>query len=89
MDLPVFRYHPDPIASGSIVASDAQRACCSARRGFIYTGARAPQQRTSLFDDLVGNDEQRSSTFSTLAALKLTRRCSKNRRHDFLDAESA
>jgi uncharacterized protein len=38
MDLPVFRYHPDPIASGSIVASDAQCACCSARRGFIYTG---------------------------------------------------
>ncbi len=38
MDLPVFRFHPDPIASGSIVASDAQCACCGARRGFIYTG---------------------------------------------------
>jgi len=38
MDLPVFRYHPDPIASGSVVASDAQCACCGARRGFIYTG---------------------------------------------------
>jgi uncharacterized protein len=38
MDLPVFRYHPDPIASGSIVASGAQCACCGARRGFIYTG---------------------------------------------------
>ncbi len=38
MDLPVFRYHPDPIASGSIVASDAQCACCGEHRGFIYTG---------------------------------------------------
>ncbi|MCP3477328.1 CbrC family protein [Bradyrhizobium sp. CCGUVB1N3] len=38
MDLPVFRYHPDPIASGSIVASGAQCVCCDQRRGFIYTG---------------------------------------------------
>ncbi len=38
MDLPVFRYHPDPIASGSIVASDAQCLCCDQRRGFIYAG---------------------------------------------------
>jgi uncharacterized protein CbrC (UPF0167 family) len=38
MDLPVFRYHPDPVASGSIVASDAQCVCCGKRRGFIYTG---------------------------------------------------
>jgi len=38
MDLPVFRYHPDPIASGSIVASEAVCVCCNARRGFIYTG---------------------------------------------------
>lgn len=38
MDLPVFRYHPDPIASGSIVASEAQCVCCAQRRGFIYAG---------------------------------------------------
>jgi uncharacterized protein len=31
MDLPVLRYHPDPIASGSIAASDAQCDCCSTR----------------------------------------------------------
>jgi len=36
MDLPVFRYHPDPIASGSIVTSDAKCACCGEKRGFIY-----------------------------------------------------
>jgi len=38
MDLPTFHYHPDPIASGSIVASDATCLCCNARRGFIYAG---------------------------------------------------
>jgi uncharacterized protein len=37
-DLPVFRYHPDPIASGSIEVSAAQCACCNERRGYIYTG---------------------------------------------------
>jgi hypothetical protein len=39
MGLPVFRYHPDPIASGSIIASDAQCVCCGARRGFIYVSS--------------------------------------------------
>ena len=37
--LPLFQYHPDPIASGSIVASDAQCRGCGQQRGFIYTGA--------------------------------------------------
>ena len=38
MDLPRFCYHPDPIASGSIAASDATCACCGKPRGFVYTG---------------------------------------------------
>lgn len=38
MDLPAFPYHPDPVASGSIVASEAACACCGKRRGFIYAG---------------------------------------------------
>jgi uncharacterized protein len=38
MELPQFRYHPDPVRSGSVIASDAQCVCCSARRGFIYAG---------------------------------------------------
>jgi uncharacterized protein CbrC (UPF0167 family) len=36
--LPVFRYHPDPLKSGSIVPSDAECRCCGKRRGYIYTG---------------------------------------------------
>jgi uncharacterized protein CbrC (UPF0167 family) len=38
MDLPVFAYHPDPLASGSIVPSDAKCLCCKKTRGYIYTG---------------------------------------------------
>jgi uncharacterized protein CbrC (UPF0167 family) len=38
MNLPLFRYHSDPIASGSIVASDAKCLCCRQNRGFVYTG---------------------------------------------------
>lgn len=36
--LPTFRYHPDPLASGSIIASDAECRCCRQRRGYIYAG---------------------------------------------------
>jgi len=36
MELPVFRYHPDPIASGSIIESDERCHCCGVQRGFIY-----------------------------------------------------
>lgn len=38
MNLPPFRYHPDPIASGSVKASDAKCRCCRKPRGYIYTG---------------------------------------------------
>jgi uncharacterized protein CbrC (UPF0167 family) len=36
--LPAFRYHPDPIASGSVIASDATCACCDQPRAFVYDG---------------------------------------------------
>lgn len=37
-DLPVFRYHPDPVASGSVAHSSAVCACCGEARGYLYTG---------------------------------------------------
>ena len=37
--LPLFKYHPDPIASGSIVVSGVNCRACSQPRGFVYTGA--------------------------------------------------
>jgi uncharacterized protein len=36
--LPSFKYHPDPVATGSVVESDTECVCCSLARGFIYTG---------------------------------------------------
>jgi uncharacterized protein len=37
--LPVFRYHPDPLKTGSVVvAADAPCLGCSRIRGYIYTG---------------------------------------------------
>jgi uncharacterized protein len=36
--LPAFRYHPEPLASGSIVSSDLACRCCGRTRGYIYTG---------------------------------------------------
>jgi uncharacterized protein CbrC (UPF0167 family) len=37
-DLPRFRYHPDPLATGSVVASAVLCVSCRQARGFIYTG---------------------------------------------------
>jgi uncharacterized protein len=36
--LPHFRYHPDPIASGSIIPSSNRCLVCDETRGFIYVG---------------------------------------------------
>jgi uncharacterized protein CbrC (UPF0167 family) len=37
--LPQFKYHPDPVATGSIVRSDVECKACGLVRGWIYTGA--------------------------------------------------
>jgi uncharacterized protein CbrC (UPF0167 family) len=36
--LPVFRYHPDPVRSGSIKESASVCKSCGRARGFIYVG---------------------------------------------------
>ena len=36
--IPSFRLHPDPVATGSLVESDAPCEVCSRARGFIYRG---------------------------------------------------
>jgi uncharacterized protein len=38
MTLPTFRYHPDPVRSGSIKSSTATCRCCNQARGYIYEG---------------------------------------------------
>ena len=37
-ELPAFRHHPDPLGSGSVIASPARCRACDATRGFVYTG---------------------------------------------------
>ena len=37
-DVPSFRYHPDPVATGEVITGDAPCRCCGRHRGFIYTG---------------------------------------------------
>jgi uncharacterized protein CbrC (UPF0167 family) len=46
---PRFKYHPDPLATGAVKASDATCLCCGRTRGFVYT--HAPYSRR---DDLEG-----------------------------------
>ena len=38
MALPTFKYHPDPIATGSVVVADTTCCCCGKARGYVYTG---------------------------------------------------
>lgn len=35
-DFPRFTYHPDPIATGSIIPSDEACECCRTARGYVY-----------------------------------------------------
>ncbi|NJL02495.1 MAG: hypothetical protein HC910_18785 [Spirulinaceae cyanobacterium SM2_1_0] len=37
--LPHFPYHPDPVATGAVVASDKQCVCCERSRGYVYVGS--------------------------------------------------
>ena len=39
MNFPPFRYHPDPVATGSVVPSGATCECCGRARGFVYKGS--------------------------------------------------
>lgn len=36
--LPLFRYHPDPVRSGSVTESAETCKCCGRKRGFVYVG---------------------------------------------------
>src|SRR5262249_37522162 len=38
MNLPQFKYVPDPVGSGVIIASDDECLCCDQTRGYVYAG---------------------------------------------------
>lgn len=48
--LPTFRYHPDPIATGSVVASSGTCLCCGRARGYLYKG---PTYCVAELDDCI------------------------------------
>jgi uncharacterized protein CbrC (UPF0167 family) len=37
-EIPPFKYHPDPFASGALVESEAACECCGQVRGYLYDG---------------------------------------------------
>ena len=39
MELPKFKYHPDPVKTGSIKKSDAVCESCNKQTGYVYTGS--------------------------------------------------
>ena len=39
MELPKFKYHPDPISTGAIKESNKLCECCKKTRGYIYTSS--------------------------------------------------
>lgn len=50
-DLPHFKYHPDPVATGAVAPSDVICGCCGLARGAIYTGV--PYVDRADDDDIV------------------------------------
>lgn len=50
--LPIFRYHPDPIATGSVRADDRPCLGCSRARGYIYFGAVFTEKNFILHEHL-------------------------------------
>ena len=37
-ELPFFRYHPDPLATGAVKPGAVRCACCGEQRGYVYVG---------------------------------------------------
>jgi uncharacterized protein CbrC (UPF0167 family) len=37
VELPKFKYHPDPVATGAIKPSEEVCECCNRARGYVYT----------------------------------------------------
>ncbi|HEX7188947.1 MAG TPA: CbrC family protein [Actinomycetes bacterium] len=45
--IPVFRYHPDPVATGSAQSSDAPCDICGAQSGYRYAGQSSANKPTT------------------------------------------
>ncbi|WP_409994824.1 CbrC family protein [Burkholderia stabilis] len=47
MSLPAFRYHPDPLATGSVIRSDARCVCAAMRAATSTPGLRKRRRHSS------------------------------------------
>jgi uncharacterized protein CbrC (UPF0167 family) len=50
--LPKFKYHPDPVATGSVGASESPCLGCNQIRGYIYTGPAYSEKFHSLSNSI-------------------------------------
>ena len=50
MNLPTFKYHPNPIETGAIEESETTCVCCGKARGFVYVG---PVYAEEEYDGLI------------------------------------
>ncbi|MFA0570844.1 CbrC family protein [Vibrio gallaecicus] len=48
MKLPIFKYHPDPLATGSIEVSDEVCECCEKATGYIYSSTLYAQEEVEF-----------------------------------------
>ncbi|MDN3617331.1 CbrC family protein [Vibrio gallaecicus] len=48
MKLPIFKYHPDPLATGSIEVSDEVCECCEKTTGYIYSSTLYAQEEVEF-----------------------------------------
>ena len=52
MNLPVFRFHPEPLDSQSVIESDVECVCCKTSRGYIYAGPCFCDDDADLYEQL-------------------------------------
>jgi uncharacterized protein CbrC (UPF0167 family) len=49
MELPIFKYHPDPIKTGAIEVTSATCECCGIAQGFRATSTIYAKEQYKLF----------------------------------------
>jgi uncharacterized protein CbrC (UPF0167 family) len=53
LELPTFRYHPNPIATGSVVVSNTICKVCGQARGYVYVGSFSGPARADNLQDAI------------------------------------
>lgn len=77
MSLPAFRYHPDPLATGSVIRSDARCVCCGDARGYVYAGPvyAVDEYENCLCPRCIADDSAQPSLARTASAAANGTKC--------------